>query len=196
MKKFDAIVYIGRFQPFHNGHLATIMQAFELADEVVIVLGSAGEAPNVKNPFTESEREWMIRNSLPYSHPPVHFVPMHNKPGSDKEWADDVRREVARYVDGWEHKVGLTGMRKDASSFYLDLFPEWEFVPGPNVPLLNATDVRIEYFRGDERERWARNVPSGTATFLDEYKEYERYHFIASQIAHLLTDEEYAKIGV
>src|SRR5687767_3113980 len=62
-KPYDSIVYIGRFQPFHNGHLSCIERAFELANHVIVIVGSANEPRTFKNPFTLRERELMIMKS-------------------------------------------------------------------------------------------------------------------------------------
>ncbi|MCG8482154.1 MAG: adenylyltransferase/cytidyltransferase family protein, partial [Clostridia bacterium] len=39
--KFDFLVFIGRFQPFHLGHLAVIERALALSDQVIVLCGSA-----------------------------------------------------------------------------------------------------------------------------------------------------------
>ena len=177
-RPFELVVYLGRFQPFHNGHLATLQQAFEYGNIVLVGLGSAGEAPSVKNPFTESERMDMIQGSLsPQQNTRLYIVPLYDDVGDDAQWAAQVRRKAQHRV-GKHAQIALTGVKKDASSFYLDMFPEWDFIPGPAVPLLNATDVRAEYFGGSPREVWAANVPPHVADFLDDYQKYERYHFI------------------
>jgi nicotinamide-nucleotide adenylyltransferase len=57
-------LYVGRFQPFHSGHLHAIMDALEEVDELVIVIGSAQYSHNITNPFTAGERLVMIRKAL------------------------------------------------------------------------------------------------------------------------------------
>jgi nicotinamide-nucleotide adenylyltransferase len=57
-------LYVGRFQPFHLGHLDAIKDVLNKVDELVIVIGSAQYSHNLKNPFTAGERLVMIRNSL------------------------------------------------------------------------------------------------------------------------------------
>jgi len=57
-------LYVGRFQPFHLGHLGTIKDVLKEVDELVIVIGSAQYSHNLKNPFTAGERLVMIKNSL------------------------------------------------------------------------------------------------------------------------------------
>lgn len=57
-------VIIGRFQPFHNGHLLLIRQILRECNEVLIVVGSAQQNYTFANPFTAGERILMIRKSL------------------------------------------------------------------------------------------------------------------------------------
>jgi nicotinamide-nucleotide adenylyltransferase len=57
-------VTIGRFQPFHNGHLVLIKQILEDCDEALVVVGSAQLNYTLANPFTAGERIFMIRKAL------------------------------------------------------------------------------------------------------------------------------------
>lgn len=61
----DALVFIGRFQPFHNGHKAVIDAALKQAKEVVVVVGSSFAARSIRNPFTFEERKAVIEACYP-----------------------------------------------------------------------------------------------------------------------------------
>jgi len=56
--------YIGRFQPFHNGHLSMVERIADEVDELVLGIGSADDSHTVRNPFTAGERIMMITKSL------------------------------------------------------------------------------------------------------------------------------------
>lgn len=58
------ILVIGRFQPFHKGHLKLIKEVYSKQDNLKIIIGSKQESFTSKNPFTYIEREEMIKNSL------------------------------------------------------------------------------------------------------------------------------------
>lgn len=58
------ILFIGRFQPFHNGHLHVLGNLLKQYDQVVIVLGSAESERNWRNPFTAGERVELISAAL------------------------------------------------------------------------------------------------------------------------------------
>ena len=57
-------LYVGRFQPFHLGHLDAIKHVLKEVDELVIVIGSAQYSHNTTDPFTAGERLVMVRNAL------------------------------------------------------------------------------------------------------------------------------------
>jgi nicotinamide-nucleotide adenylyltransferase len=56
--------YIGRFQPYHNGHHRVVEQIATEVDELVVGIGSAGDSHSARNPFTAGERIMMITKSL------------------------------------------------------------------------------------------------------------------------------------
>ena len=55
---------LGRFQPFHNGHLALTKQILSECDELVIIIGSAQFNFIEKDPFSAGERVLMIHEAL------------------------------------------------------------------------------------------------------------------------------------
>jgi len=57
-------LFVGRFQPFHLGHLGAIKEILKEVEELVIVIGSAQYSHNINNPFTAGERLIMIRRAL------------------------------------------------------------------------------------------------------------------------------------
>lgn len=57
-------LYIGRFQPFHLGHLDAVMQVLKRESKVIIAIGSAEDFGTPENPWTASERYQMIESAL------------------------------------------------------------------------------------------------------------------------------------
>jgi nicotinamide-nucleotide adenylyltransferase len=55
---------VGRFQPFHLGHLGLVHQILNENGEIIIIIGSSQANYTQKNPFTAGERIWMIRDTL------------------------------------------------------------------------------------------------------------------------------------
>ncbi len=57
-------LFVGRFQPFHKGHLKDIKSALKECDEVIIAIGSSQHSNKPDNPFTFEERVRMIEDVL------------------------------------------------------------------------------------------------------------------------------------
>ena len=57
-------LYVGRFQPFHLGHLEAVRYILTQVDDLVIVVGSAQHSHTMEDPFTGGERITMIRLAL------------------------------------------------------------------------------------------------------------------------------------
>ncbi|HOA47314.1 MAG TPA: NAD(+) synthase [Candidatus Pacearchaeota archaeon] len=57
-------IFIGRFQPFHKGHLEAVKWIAKNNGEIVIVIGSAQEFATKENPFSFNERKTMVQNAL------------------------------------------------------------------------------------------------------------------------------------
>jgi len=55
---------IGRFQPFHLGHMQCVQYALKKLPEIIIAIGSAQFSHTLHNPFTAGERVTMIRLAL------------------------------------------------------------------------------------------------------------------------------------
>src|SRR5436189_227334 len=56
--------FIGRFQPFHRGHLAMVRRILESNEEIIVGIGSAQYSHTGENPFTAGERYEMIKRAL------------------------------------------------------------------------------------------------------------------------------------
>ncbi len=57
-------LFVGRFSPFHLGHLQMIKTILSEVDELIIVIGSAQQSHTMTDPFTAGERVLMIHESL------------------------------------------------------------------------------------------------------------------------------------
>ncbi len=57
------VLFFGRFQPFHYGHLAALKWLYERFSEVVVLIGMADESHTWINPFTAGERIMMVREA-------------------------------------------------------------------------------------------------------------------------------------
>lgn len=57
-------IFIGRFQPFHKGHLDAIKQILKKHKSILIIIGSAQIKRTEKNPFSYIERKKILQKIL------------------------------------------------------------------------------------------------------------------------------------
>ena len=118
MKKYDYAIVIGRFQPLHSAHQDLIQYSLTLAEKVIIILGSARSAPDVKNPFTPAMREEIIRACFPKDEKNLIFRAVRDYPYNDHVWTAEVQNIVSQITEDDEKesaRVAIVGFFKDKS---------------------------------------------------------------------------------
>ena len=197
-RDYDFAVFIGRFQPFHSGHLKVVEEGLARADRLVILIGSAYQPRNPRNPWTHLERESHIRACLAGDeNNRLTCLPLMDVPYNDELWVRNVQDSVSGIVTAHHAvphrppKVALIGHHKDQSGFYLNLFPQWDSIAVENHQELSATPIREGLFTDDAEaflqaaiERHA--LPEAVANQLGR--------FVASDSAYGAMREEMAFI--
>ena len=177
-KKYDTLVLIGRFQPFHNAHLEIIKRATALCDRLVVVTGSANQPRTYKNPFTSIERERMIKNATAGLSMTISVEANPDTIYNDQAWAVRVQALVAKHTQPGD-RIAVIGHKKDESSFYLDMFPQWGFENVEEIAPLSAVNIRDLYFKRNANMEFIRGVvPQTTFDFLTQFKETAEYEQI------------------
>lgn len=189
-KEFDLLVFIGRFQPFHVEHKRIVDIALSKAKNVLVLVGSSGKARTVRNPFTFDERKQMIRDSFDFLSGARRLIikPLYDKTYNDVAWINQVQSVVketaldainnggfhaAGLVDG---KIGLIGMAKDHTSYYLKMFPQFKSVDVPMNQPMHATALREGFLDGHmkKHEVAVSQLPMNVANFM-----YNKFAFTA-----------------
>lgn len=184
-KHYDFLVFIGRFQPFHNGHLAVIESALQQTEQLIVLCGSAHQPRSVRNPWTVAEREAMIRGALgPINNRQVHIAPLMDRVYNDESWVSNVQSTVNGIVTAHhstphnQPKIGLIGHKKDHSSYYLNLFPQWSALEVENIQGISATPIRETLFNNTASAEKYVTPPSLHAILPDNVMAYFE-HFCA-----------------
>ena len=178
-KKFDLLVFIGRFQPFHLEHQRIIDVALTQSKYVLVLVGSSGKSRTIRNPFTFDERKCMIAGSYNEDDSKrVIIKPLYDKTYNDAAWINQIQNIVKNTATdavndfGFHNaglddaKVGLIGASKDQSSYYLKMFPQYDSVDVPIEFEVNATDIREDFLEGINRSGVEDEVPENVADFL------------------------------
>ena len=137
-----------------------------MAKQVVIIVGSANQPRTYKNPWSSKDRELMLQNVINEMSSTMDECMIrveHNIDTiyNDTAWAGRVQAIVAKHTQPGD-KIGVIGHKKDGSSFYLDMFPQWSYEEVPLIEPLNASSIRDLYFRADANMNFIRGVVPGS----------------------------------
>ncbi|TAJ44243.1 nicotinamide-nucleotide adenylyltransferase [Methanofollis fontis] len=161
--------YIGRFQPYHNGHQSVMERIAPLVDEIVIGVGSAQLSHEVNNPFTAGERLMMIAAALREIGVSYHAVPI-----------EDLRRN-ALWVSHVYSMTPYFDVVYSNNPLVIRLFSESgkkvQTLPMYRRETLSGTEVRRRMLAGED---WRSLVPDPVAAVIDEIGGAERLRAISS----------------
>jgi len=87
---------IGRFQPFHDGHVQLVEEIATEVDELIVGIGSADDSHTVRNPFTAGERIMMITKTLETLSLTTYTVPIEDL-NRNSVWVSHVRSMSPRF---------------------------------------------------------------------------------------------------
>ncbi|WP_082109247.1 bifunctional nicotinamide-nucleotide adenylyltransferase/Nudix hydroxylase [Azospirillum thiophilum] len=195
---YDFMVFIGRFRPFHLGHLAVMRQALALGRHLILLVGSSRQARSHRNPFRFEEVRACILGAVPpEEHGRLTILPLIDR-YNDLEWIRDVQAAVhgvvhevvARHhrpAGGTEPAVGLIGHSRDHGSHSLRMFPQWGAVDCATVGGISATPIRDAYFSDAAAalEAWRDALPANVAAFLADFARSADYRRLAEESAYI-----------
>lgn len=181
-KKYDIIVYIGRFQPFtKEGHTNIVNKALQLGSKLVMCIGSSNKERSTKNPFNYYERCHIIKTSMENNNN-ILFRPIPDF-DSDEEWIENIKYQIRDVcitlgVDPSTSKIALIGMDKDESSYYLEYFNFWDYIEYEKPEfIVSATDVRnILFSEKLDVEKLKKLVHDTTINYLESFRKSDHFN--------------------
>ena len=161
-------LYVGRFQPFHNGHKAVIDLLCDEVDELIIGIGSAQMSHDIRHPFTAGERVLMIQRVLADAKIPVYIIPL-----------EDIKRN-ALWVAHVVSMVPPFDVVYTSNPLVIRLFTEAGFsVESPPMyqrQELSGTAIRQKMLEDDD---WKQYVPEKAAAVIESVGGVERIRDIS-----------------
>jgi len=164
-------LYVGRFQPFHLGHLEAIKHVLKKVDTVIIAIGSAQFSHTLENPFTAGERMTMSRLAL------------HDAGISSDDYL------LVPIPDIKIHKLWVAHLTSLTPSFQIvfsnepltvTLFREAGFkvepIPYFSRETYSATEIRKRMLNNEE---WSPLVPRSVSLYVREIKGQERLRYLS-----------------
>jgi len=159
---------IGRFQPFHLGHLDALRFALSKVDQLWIGIGSSNKPPEKNNPFKAIERKEMILSSIDESI--SKRIQIFNIPDMEdhKLWIDSIDSIVPKFdavftnddlTQSLYSKRGITVIK----------------VPFTKREVLSGTNIREKIVID---QNWHEFVPEGTKRVLEKIGAKERLEIL------------------
>ena len=155
---------IGRFQPFHLGHLEALQFALSKVDKLWVGLGSSNKPAQKNNPFSAEERRDMILSSIDESikeRISIYFIPDLD---NHVEWIEKIDTIVPKFDIVFSNDE-LT------KHLYSKRTVKIITIPFLKRDVLSGTKIR-DLIASDQK--WDDLVPAGTKNFLikNSSKEY------------------------
>jgi len=149
---------IGRFQPFHLGHLDALEFALSKVEKLWIGIGSSDKPNQKQNPFSADERKQMILSSIDESisdRIQIFYIPdLENH----EKWIESIDTIVPKF--------DVIFSNDELTQF---LYSKREIkvisVPFTNRDVLSGTNIRDKI---NSNQKWENLVPDGTKKILQE----------------------------
>ena len=147
---------IGRFQPFHLGHLEALQFALSKVDKLWIGLGSSNKPTEKNNPFSAEERKKMILSSIDDSMKnkiSIYFIPDLD---NHAKWIEKIDTIVPKFDIVFSNDPLTDHLFSKRTINVIS-------IPFLNRDTLSGTNIRNLIIND---QKWENFVPEGTKNFL------------------------------
>jgi nicotinamide-nucleotide adenylyltransferase len=161
--------YIGRFQPYHEGHHHMVAEIAEEVDELVLGIGSAGDSHTERNPFTAGERIMMVTKSLVDVDIVTYAVPIEDL-DRNSVWVSHVQSMCPAFDVAYSNNPLVIQLFHEAGV-------EVRRSPMFRREVLEGTDIRDKMIADDG---WRKLVPDAVVEVIEEIDGIERLQRVSA----------------
>jgi len=155
---------IGRFQPFHLGHIDGIKFALRKVDKLWLGIGSSNKSPEKNNPFSADERKEMIESSIVpeiTKKIQIYYIPDVN---DHEKWIENLDTIVPKYDVVFSNDEMTQHLYSKHKINVLQIpFTKRDVLSGTNVRNKIISDLK-----------WEHLVPEGTKNILEKINAKKR----------------------
>ena len=165
--------YIGRFQPYHDGHHQMVAEITDEVDELVLGIGSAGDSHTPRNPFTAGERVMMVSKAVATFDVATYVVPIEDL-DRNAVWVSHVRSMCPRFEVAYSNNPLVVQLFQEAGV-------EVQTTPMFDRDVLEGTELRSRMIEGDD---WRAHVPDPVVAVIEEIDGVARMRAVADSDAN------------
>lgn len=162
---------IGRYQPFHTGHLHCVRYVLDKVAEVIIAIGSAQFSHTLHNPFTAGERVTMIRLAMDEAKidaSKYYLIPIRDLRIHDL-WVPHLVSQTPRFEVVFSNEPITSRLFKEAGF-------RVEPIPFLDRESYSSTEIRERVVKGSS---WESLVPGSIAAYIKSIFGDERLRELA-----------------
>lgn len=148
---------VGRFQPFHLGHVDAIKFALDKVENLWLGIGSSNRSLERNNPFSADERKKMIQSSIDSGISKkiqIFYIPDLE---DHKKWIENIDEIVPKYDMVFSNDEMTHHLYSKRSMKVIS-------IPFTNRDELSGTNIREKIQSG---QNWDHLVPEGTKKTLE-----------------------------
>ncbi|MFB6111027.1 MAG: nicotinamide-nucleotide adenylyltransferase [Halobacteriaceae archaeon] len=162
--------YIGRFQPYHEGHHRVVTDVIaDQVDELVVAVGSADASHTRRNPFTAGERVMMLTQSLVPLETVTYVVPIEDV-DRNSVWVSHVQSMCPDFDVAFSNNPLVVRLFEEAGV-------EVRNVPMYDRERLEGTRIRDRMLNGGD---WADLVPDPVEDVIEEIDGLQRIRAVSA----------------
>ena len=164
--------FIGRFQPYHNGHHTMVETIAEEVDELVLGIGSAGDSHSAHDPFTAGERIMMITKAVreyENDHDLVTYVVPIEDLNRNSVWVSHVQSMSPSFDVAYSNNPLVIRLFEEAG---IEVRQSRLF----DRERLEGSDIRQRMVDGDD---WRADVPNAVVDTIEEINGIQRIRTVA-----------------
>ena len=165
--------YIGRYQPFHDGHRHMVEEIAAEVDELVLGIGSAGDSHSIRNPFTAGERVMMVTKAVEELDVTTYVVPIEDL-DRNSVWVSHVQSMTPRFDVAYSNNPLVVRLFEEAGV-------EVRGSPMFRRDVLEGAELRERMVHGRD---WQVLVPEAVVDVIEEIDGVERIRRIAETDAN------------
>ncbi len=157
----ETALFVGRFQPLHNGHIDIIQKILKENDKIIIVIGSADEDFSQKNPLTTKERIILIKEAIKemgVSPKNYHIIPLRDI-NNINLWVNHLNKHIPKYSKVYTGSELVKKCYKINPTAKIINIKKDKF-------LFSASDIRKMMIKN---ENWEKMVHPSTAKLLKKW---------------------------
>jgi len=179
--------YIGRFQPYHNGHHSMVERIAGDVDELVLGIGSADDSHTTHDPFTAGERIMMITKAVDDFDLTTYVVPLEDI-NRNAVWVSHVTSMCPAFDVAYSNNPLVVRLFEEAGI-------EVRQSPMFERDRLEGSEIRDRIIEG---ESWQDRVPAPVVDVIEEVNGVQRLRQVAASDAldrYTAEDEDISTVG-